>query len=249
MKTSLRPGRRSSPAAQPRVDRQPVERDVVDVDQKSLGVDAVVPHQPRHRRAMVVEILLLHAPRLDRVDIEQPHDEGAHALVDQVEQLRRRRIERVVEIEDPAVDMVEARRHVAALTGCVGPGQAARFTPPPQSALTRIVYEQGCTMKPTNFLPLLLAGAVIASPAVAQPASRTVIHAGHLLAEPGKPARGASTIIVENGRIVAVADGYQPAEPGATLIDLKDKYVLPGLIDSHVHLTSDAGGSPGSSRM
>src|SRR3546814_7705719 len=60
-----------------------------------------------------------------------------------------------------------------------------------------------------------------------------------------KPARGASTIIVEGGRIVSIADGYQPAEPGATLIDLKDQYVLPGLIDSHVHLTSDAGGIAG----
>ncbi|WP_447765619.1 amidohydrolase family protein [Sphingopyxis panaciterrae] len=100
-------------------------------------------------------------------------------------------------------------------------------------------------MKPTIFLPLLLAGVAIAMPARAQTVSRTVIHAGHLLAEPGKPARGASTIVVENGRVLSVTDGHQPVEHGATLIDLKDKYVLPGLIDSHVHLTSDAGGIAG----
>lgn len=100
-------------------------------------------------------------------------------------------------------------------------------------------------MKPNMILPILLAGGAFAAPALAQPAARTIIHAGHLLAEPGKPVRGASTIIVEDGRIVAVADGFQPTDPGAVLIDLKDKYVLPGLIDSHVHLTSDAGGLAG----
>ena len=57
--------------------------------------------------------------------------------------------------------------------------------------------------------------------------------------------RGATTIIVENGKVVAILDGFQPADAGAVLIDLKDKYVLPGLIDSHVHLTSDAGGLAG----
>ncbi|WP_432768668.1 MAG: amidohydrolase family protein [Sphingopyxis sp.] len=95
-----------------------------------------------------------------------------------------------------------------------------------------------------TFLPLLLLGTALAAPAAAQTA-RTVIHAGHLLAEPGKPARGASTIVVEGGKIVSVTDGHQAADAGTTLIDLRDKYVLPGLIDSHVHLTSDAGGIAG----
>lgn len=99
-------------------------------------------------------------------------------------------------------------------------------------------------MKPTTFLPLLLLGTALAGPAAAQ-TTRTIIHAGHLIAEPGQPIRGATTIIVENGKIVAIAEGHQPADAGATLIDLRDKYVLPGLIDSHVHLTSDAGGLAG----
>ena len=100
-------------------------------------------------------------------------------------------------------------------------------------------------MKPIYVLPLALIGAALASPIAAQAPARTIIHAGQLLAEPGKPVRGASTIIVEGGKIVSITEGYQPADPGATLIDLKDKYVLPGLIDSHVHLTSDAGGIAG----
>jgi imidazolonepropionase-like amidohydrolase len=100
-------------------------------------------------------------------------------------------------------------------------------------------------MKSTMLLPLALAGALLSAPVGAQAPTRTVIHAGKLMAEPGKPVRGASTIIVENGKVVAILDGYQPADAGAVLIDLKDKYVLPGLIDSHVHLTSDAGGLAG----
>ena len=100
-------------------------------------------------------------------------------------------------------------------------------------------------MKSIYALPLALAGAAVAMPLAAQPAARTVIHAGKLLAEPGKPVRSASTILVEGDRIVAIVDGFQAPDAGATLIDLKDKYVLPGLIDSHVHLTSDAGGLAG----
>lgn len=98
-----------------------------------------------------------------------------------------------------------------------------------------------------NFLlAITILGAGSATPLAAQPSPTTVIHAGHLLAEPGKPMRGPSTIQVRDGRIVSITDGYQvPAGAPGAIIDLKDKYVLPGLIDSHVHLTSDAGGIAG----
>lgn len=84
----------------------------------------------------------------------------------------------------------------------------------------------------------------IATSAAAQTAEPlTVIHAGRLLDQPGKPARGASSILIVGGKIAGIADGHQPVPEGATYIDLKDKFVLPGLIDSHVHLDSDAGGN------
>jgi imidazolonepropionase-like amidohydrolase len=91
---------------------------------------------------------------------------------------------------------------------------------------------------------LLSAVALIAVPAglAAQSPSLTVIHAGRLLDRPGTAARGPSSIIVENGRILRVENGFAAVPPGARLIDLKGQYVLPGLIDSHVHLESDAGG-------
>ncbi|MFQ3595076.1 MAG: amidohydrolase family protein, partial [Sphingomonadaceae bacterium] len=85
---------------------------------------------------------------------------------------------------------------------------------------------------------LALAAAV---PAAAAP---VVIQADRVLAEPGKAPRGVTSIVVEGGRIVALLDGRQ-APPGATVIDLGRRFVLPGLIDCHVHLESDAGGTAG----
>ena len=71
----------------------------------------------------------------------------------------------------------------------------------------------------------------------------TVIHAGKLLDKPGTAPRGPSTVIIRNGKIAEILAGFQPGPEGATVIDLKDKFGLPGLIDSHVHLDSDAGGN------
>ena len=95
-------------------------------------------------------------------------------------------------------------------------------------------------------LRLLTGAAVVALAATGATAAPTYIHAGRLIAVPGQAVRGPSTVIVDQGRIVAVQDGYvSPAEPGAAVVDLKDKTVLPGLIDSHVHLASDRGGEAG----
>ncbi len=69
----------------------------------------------------------------------------------------------------------------------------------------------------------------------------TVIHAGKLLAEPGQAPKAGQSIRVKDGRIAAVAAGFVDPPEGARLIDLRDKFVLPGLIDCHVHLTSQLG--------
>ena len=73
-------------------------------------------------------------------------------------------------------------------------------------------------------------------------AETQVIHAGRVITEAGKPALGESTITVTDGRIVSIAAGRRPAPAGATVIDLHDKTVLPGLVDAHVHLSGDPGG-------
>lgn len=73
-------------------------------------------------------------------------------------------------------------------------------------------------------------------------ADTTVIHAGSVIRDAAGEASGPATITVTDGRIVSIADGYQPAPEGAELIELRDRTLLPGLVDLHVHLTGDPGG-------
>ncbi len=65
------------------------------------------------------------------------------------------------------------------------------------------------------------------------------IHAGALLDRPGQPPRGRSTIVVRDARIEAIHDGLVAPPAGARLIDLNSQFVLPGLIDAHVHMFAD----------
>lgn len=90
----------------------------------------------------------------------------------------------------------------------------------------------------------IAAASLASTPLAAQTAQPvTVIHAGQLLDKPGSAPRGPSTIVIRDGKIAEVLAGFQVGPAGATVIDLKDRFVLPGLIDSHVHLDSDAGGN------
>lgn len=96
----------------------------------------------------------------------------------------------------------------------------------------------------------LLSLLALSGAAAAQPRSQTppappqqiVIHAGRLIADPARPAQGPSTIVIAGDRIQSVAAGLQPAPPGARLVDLSSRTVVPGLIDMHVHLSGDPGG-------
>ena len=77
-----------------------------------------------------------------------------------------------------------------------------------------------------------------------QAADVKVIHAGELLAEPGKASKLKQTIIVEGGQIKAVKSGFvDPSSYGenAQLVDLSKSFVMPGLMDMHVHLQGELG--------
>lgn len=73
-----------------------------------------------------------------------------------------------------------------------------------------------------------------------------IVHAGRLLDRPGETPRGPATLLVQGERIAEVRDGHQDAADfelaDAEYVDLREYFVLPGLVDSHVHLTSDLGG-------
>jgi len=72
-----------------------------------------------------------------------------------------------------------------------------------------------------------------------------VVHAGRLLDHPGRAPRGPSTIVIRDGRISEVRDGFVDVPGSQRVIDQRTRFVLPGLIDSHVHLVSDIGGQLG----
>lgn len=63
----------------------------------------------------------------------------------------------------------------------------------------------------------------------------TVIRAGVLVDPESGVASANQTIVVEDGRIVAVGAGLTPPA-GATVVDLSRHTVLPGLFDAHTHL-------------
>jgi imidazolonepropionase-like amidohydrolase len=86
---------------------------------------------------------------------------------------------------------------------------------------------------------LLLAG----SAAAQAPQPTTIIHAGRLLADPatGRVETERSILVGQDGRVLGVEAGYVTRE-GARIVDLKGMFVLPGLIDSHVHLVNDETG-------
>ena len=90
------------------------------------------------------------------------------------------------------------------------------------------------------FVSLLMLG-VLLLPSCASAASKpaAVILAGNYWDGVSDGPLGAAEILVVDGRIAEV--GKSVARPeGARVIDLSSKFVMPGFIDSHVHLTGGA---------
>jgi imidazolonepropionase-like amidohydrolase len=64
----------------------------------------------------------------------------------------------------------------------------------------------------------------------------TALLCGHLIDTAAGKVLGETTIVIEGGRVKEVRSGLQ-APAGAAAIDLKTQTCMPGLIDSHTHLT------------
>lgn len=96
------------------------------------------------------------------------------------------------------------------------------------------------------FLLATLASALVATAATAHDGIKhnTVIFAGSVIVDPDQPPLGPSTIEIEDGRIVDIIAGHDDSigDHDTHFFDLRDKTVLPGLIDLHTHLSSDPSG-------
>ncbi len=75
-------------------------------------------------------------------------------------------------------------------------------------------------------------------------AETQIIYAGELLVIPGQAPKTQQTIVVTKDKISEVRDGYvDSGEFGENIrvIDLKNSFVMPGLMDMHVHLQGELG--------
>lgn len=93
---------------------------------------------------------------------------------------------------------------------------------------------------------LAAGAAIVAISSAASAADIAIIHAGKLLATPGAAPRDAQTVVIRDGKIDRIVAGYADAASSGAgdgdkvrVYDLKSSFVLPGLIDSHVHILGE----------
>lgn len=69
---------------------------------------------------------------------------------------------------------------------------------------------------------------------------QTYLHCGKLIDTKNGKCLEEMTIIVASNKIVQVSNGYLNPSKNTSLIDLKSKTVMPGLIDMHVHIEGES---------
>jgi len=70
-------------------------------------------------------------------------------------------------------------------------------------------------------------------------AQRTLIYCGQLIDGVNDKVQKEMTIVISDNKIADVIKGYSDIMDGDVIIDLKDKTVMPGLMDMHVHIESE----------
>jgi imidazolonepropionase-like amidohydrolase len=94
------------------------------------------------------------------------------------------------------------------------------------------------SMKSISILATLVGAFAVLS---AAPEPKSYIWADRIIAVPGEAPILNGTIIVADGKIERVSPGFARVPRGETFIDLRGQTVMPGFIDSHVHITSENG--------
>ncbi|MBL4576953.1 MAG: amidohydrolase family protein [Flavobacteriales bacterium] len=70
-------------------------------------------------------------------------------------------------------------------------------------------------------------------------AQKTYVYCGKMIDVNSETMLSEITIVIDGDRIEKVKSGYLPALDNGVIIDLKNKVVMPGLIDMHVHLEGE----------
>ncbi|SKB62643.1 metal-dependent hydrolase family protein [Daejeonella lutea] len=84
--------------------------------------------------------------------------------------------------------------------------------------------------------PTILFSAFFTLPAFAQ---QTFIQCGRLIDGKSNSVQTEMTIVIESNKIIDVRKGYQSGSANDKLIDKRNQTVMPGFIDSHVHLSGE----------
>lgn len=91
---------------------------------------------------------------------------------------------------------------------------------------------------PMRLLSLAFALVAMLGQAPGARADTVYVQAGRVMIDPASGKIDTDkTLVIEDGKIARILDGFDTPADGK-VIDLRHRFVLPGLIDSHVHLTS-----------
>jgi imidazolonepropionase-like amidohydrolase len=100
----------------------------------------------------------------------------------------------------------------------------------------------------------LLCGSVLSARQPARPAANAPAHAvavkrllirhAMVIYGDGKPAFGPTDILIQDGLIARVGPSSPKDPPADAVIDATGKYVMPGIVNAHMHLQDERGGVP-----
>jgi imidazolonepropionase-like amidohydrolase len=80
-------------------------------------------------------------------------------------------------------------------------------------------------------------------------AQKIYLHCGKLIDAVNNTTLSSKTIVIENNKIIDVLEGYVNAGTDDKAIDLKNKTVMPGLMDMHVHMETQTKRNSASERF